>query len=70
MAGFVREVARRHNRFLIRIAFIAGLGGFLFDYDTGVISGAQLYIAIPGSHAAFSGRVIRTCPVFRTARLA
>src|SRR3954464_10795166 len=33
VAGYVR-----------RITFIAALGGFLFGYDTGVISGALLYI--------------------------
>ncbi len=44
MAGFVAEVARSRNRYLVRIALIAALGGFLFGYDTGVISGAQLFI--------------------------
>lgn len=44
MPSFIKAVATRDNRFLLRVAVIAAMGGFLFGYDTGVIGGALLYI--------------------------
>jgi sugar porter (SP) family MFS transporter len=48
---FITEARREGKPFLFALALIAALGGFLFGYDTGVISGALLYIA-PDLHAS------------------
>ncbi|WP_067481514.1 sugar porter family MFS transporter [Actinomadura hibisca] len=42
MPGYLGEAAR--NPFVLKISMLAALGGLLFGYDTGVISGALLYI--------------------------
>jgi sugar porter (SP) family MFS transporter len=44
MPSFVGEMRRSNSGMLIRVAAIAAIGGLLFGYDTGVISGALLFI--------------------------
>ncbi|HVW81392.1 MAG TPA: sugar porter family MFS transporter [Mycobacteriales bacterium] len=44
MAGFAKEALKGSNRTVSGIAAVAALAGLLFGFDTGVISGAQLYI--------------------------
>ncbi len=44
IGGFVQELRSGGNSMLVRICAIAAIGGLLFGYDTGVISGALLFI--------------------------
>ena len=39
MSGFIHEARSQAKPFLFVLAIVAALGGFLFGYDTGVISG-------------------------------
>jgi sugar porter (SP) family MFS transporter len=51
MSGFIHEARSEAKPFLFVLAVVAALGGFLFGYDTGVISGALLFIK-PAFHAS------------------
>ncbi len=43
-SGFISGLRASGNGLLVRVSAIAAIGGLLFGYDTGVISGALLYI--------------------------
>jgi MFS transporter, SP family, galactose:H+ symporter len=56
--------ARRARRNVVLTAAIAGLGGLLFGYDTGVIAGALLFIKTDFDLGAFAqGLVVAAVPI-------
>jgi major inositol transporter-like SP family MFS transporter len=61
-AGASRSSA--HNRFLIKLTVISTLGGLLFGYDTGVISGALLYMKDDLNLTTFSEAVVVSSLLF------
>ena len=56
--------ARRARRNVVLTAAIAGLGGLLFGYDTGVIAGALLFIKPDFDLGSFAqGLVVAAVPI-------
>lgn len=58
MNSFISTIREGNNALIARIAAIAALGGMLFGYDTGVISGALLYIKKDFSATTFEQEMI------------
>jgi len=62
--GGSEESARRARRNVVLTAAIAGLGGLLFGYDTGVIAGALLFIKGDFDLGSFAqGLVVAAVPI-------
>jgi MFS family permease len=56
--------ARRARRNVVLTAAIAGLGGLLFGYDTGIIAGALLFIKVDFALGSFAqGLVVAAVPI-------
>lgn len=47
---------QRFTKEMFKVAFLSAIGGFLFGYDTGIVSGAMIYIrdSIQGQHNPLS----------------
>jgi major inositol transporter-like SP family MFS transporter len=58
---------RNYKRFLTRITVISTLGGLLFGYDTGVISGALLYMRTDLHLTSFWEGFVVSCLLFAAA---
>ncbi len=64
MSTGTEESARRARRNVVLTAAIAGLGGLLFGYDTGVIAGALLFIKGDFDLGSFAqGLVVAAVPI-------
>jgi SP family galactose:H+ symporter-like MFS transporter len=64
MTGGSEASARRARRNVVLTAAIAGLGGLLFGYDTGIIAGALLFIKTDFDLGSFAqGLVVAAVPI-------
>src|SRR5215470_11423850 len=64
MTGGSEESARRARRNVVLTAAIAGLGGLLFGYDTGIIASALLFIKTDFALGSFEqGLVVAAVPI-------
>src|ERR1700679_3209454 len=64
MTGGTEASARRARRNVVLTAAIAGLGGLLFGYDTGIIAGALLFIKQDFDLGSFAqGVVVAAVPI-------
>lgn len=64
MSSGLEASARRARRNVVLTAAIAGLGGLLFGYDTGVIAGALLFIGPEFDLGSFAqGLVVAAVPI-------
>jgi sugar porter (SP) family MFS transporter len=64
MSGGLEASRRRARRNVVLTAAIAGLGGLLFGYDTGVIAGALLFIKTDFALGSFAqGLVVAAVPI-------
>src|SRR6201992_179239 len=64
MSGETEASARRARRNVVLTAAIAGLGGLLFGYDTGIIASALLFIKADFHLGSFAqGLVVAAVPI-------
>ena len=64
MSDGLEASARRARRNVVLTAAIAGLGGLLFGYDTGIIAGALLFIKQDFDLGSFAqGLVVAAVPI-------
>lgn len=64
MDGLSLRLLSREKWFLILVTFVAALGGFLFGYDTGIISGALVFIRLTYDISTFVQEIIVSSVVF------
>ncbi len=63
MQNLTKQHASHSRLFLIMIASIAAIGGLLFGYDTGIISGALIYLSQDFHISTFLQELVVSCVV-------